>query len=227
VGRWRVWRVGYFLEWSWESIGAAVADELRVAVGVATKVVRGRPSTCRGFHLAASSLVGFFQRTQLPQPRHSPFTSSPRCDPARAPLHEPLRHPHPRCAFSYLATLDCRQLTIHSVAEGSVVFPRVPVMSVVGPLALCQLVESTFLNLAGYSSLVATNAARMRLCAGEDKELLEFGLRRAQVGWYVRSAATMVARERHAPHDKQLCLAKSAGVAAAAFLLLVGHPQQP
>ena len=53
-------------------------------------------------------------------------------------------------------------------------------MSVSGPLALCQLVESTFLNLTGYASLLATNAARMRLCVGPKTALLEFGLRRAQ-----------------------------------------------
>ena len=33
-----------------------------------------------------------------------------------------------------------------------------------------------------YASLVTTNAARHRLVAGKQKNLLEFGLRRAQVG---------------------------------------------
>ena len=80
-------------------------------------------------------------------------------------------------------------MTIESVPEGSVVFPKIPVMSVSGPLAVCQLLESTLLNLSGYASLLATNAARCRLAVGPKTELLEFGLRRAQGADGAMSAA--------------------------------------
>lgn len=53
-------------------------------------------------------------------------------------------------------------------------------MRIEGPLGVCQLFETTILTLLNYASLVATNASRYRVAAGFDKQLLEFGLRRAQ-----------------------------------------------
>lgn len=82
--------------------------------------------------------------------------------------------------YDYLKSVDCSKIKLHAIKEGSVVFPRVPLLIVEGPLAVCQLLETTLLNLVNYACLVTTNAARCRLVAGENKELLEFGLRRAQ-----------------------------------------------
>ncbi|XP_019337386.2 nicotinate phosphoribosyltransferase isoform X2 [Alligator mississippiensis] len=82
--------------------------------------------------------------------------------------------------FDYLRTVDASEVTVAAVPEGSVVFPRVPLLQVKGPLLVVQLLESTLLCLVNYASLVATNAARFRLLAGPDKKLMEMGLRRAQ-----------------------------------------------
>jgi len=82
--------------------------------------------------------------------------------------------------FDYLATLDTSGVTVEALREGTVAFPRVTMLSVSGPLIVGQLMETTLLNLVNFPSLVATNAARMRLAAGPEKTLLEFGLRRAQ-----------------------------------------------
>ncbi|XP_073536172.1 nicotinate phosphoribosyltransferase isoform X2 [Phyllobates terribilis] len=82
--------------------------------------------------------------------------------------------------FEYLETVDASEVSLASFPEGSVVFPREPLMKVRGPLLVVQLLETTLLCLVNYASLVATNAARFRLAVGPDKKLLEMGLRRAQ-----------------------------------------------
>lgn len=86
----------------------------------------------------------------------------------------------PQAFFDYLLTVDCSEVIVSSMSEGSVVFPRCPIIRIEGPLLVCQLLETTLLNLTNFPSLICTNAARMRLVSGEDKTLLEFGLRRAQ-----------------------------------------------
>ncbi|KAK6924039.1 Nicotinate phosphoribosyltransferase C-terminal domain, partial [Dillenia turbinata] len=73
--------------------------------------------------------------------------------------------------FKYLRGADCSDVKVYAIAEGSVVFPKI-----------VQLLETPFLNLVNYASLLATNAARHRFVAGKSKVLLEFGLRRAQLG---------------------------------------------
>ena len=94
--------------------------------------------------------------------------------------NEPIAHSMDPRFFDYLARLDCSEMRVDAQLEGSVAFPRVPLMRVEGPLIVVQLVETTLLNLVNYASLVATNAARHRLVAGPGVQLLEFGLRRAQ-----------------------------------------------
>lgn len=82
--------------------------------------------------------------------------------------------------FDYLASLDASEVSLWAIPEGYVVFPKVPLIRIEGPLPVVQLMETTLLNLVNYASLVATNASRFRMVAGEDIQLLEFGLRRAQ-----------------------------------------------
>ncbi|KAA0045776.1 nicotinate phosphoribosyltransferase 2 [Cucumis melo var. makuwa] len=82
--------------------------------------------------------------------------------------------------YDYLRGIDCSDVEVYAISEGSVVFPKVPLVRVEGPVAVVQLLETPFVNLINYASLVATNAARHRFVAGKSKILLEFGLRRAQ-----------------------------------------------
>ncbi|XP_017038463.1 nicotinate phosphoribosyltransferase isoform X2 [Drosophila kikkawai] len=82
--------------------------------------------------------------------------------------------------FEYLGNLTARDVTLFAIDEGTVAFPRVPIIKIEGPLIIVQLLETTLLTLVNYASLMATNAARYRMVAGKHVKLLEFGLRRAQ-----------------------------------------------
>jgi len=82
--------------------------------------------------------------------------------------------------FDYLRVLNMNDIRIVAIAEGSVVFPRLPLLRIEGPILKAQLLETTFLTLVNYASLVATNAARFRATTGPNKIFHEFGLRRAQ-----------------------------------------------
>lgn len=68
-------------------------------------------------------------------------------------------------------------IEIRAVAEGRVVHPHVPVISVTGPLAVCQLLETSLLNHMNYPTLIATKAARV-VQAARGGRVLEFGMRR-------------------------------------------------
>lgn len=81
--------------------------------------------------------------------------------------------------FSWLRTVNTSQVKLYAVAEGTIVFPRVPVIRVEGPLAISQLLETELLNLVNFSSLVATNGARFCMAA-KGKPIFEGGLRRGQ-----------------------------------------------
>ncbi len=81
---------------------------------------------------------------------------------------------------------------IHSVEEGTIVFPNEPVVTVEGNLAEVQLIETYLLNTLNFNSLISTKASRIRLVA-PDKILSEFGLRRAQgIGGLQASKAAVI-----------------------------------
>ncbi|KAL7537296.1 hypothetical protein ACHAXR_007717 [Thalassiosira sp. AJA248-18] len=65
----------------------------------------------------------------------------------------------------YLANLDCSEVIVHAMKEGSMAFPRVPLITVTAPLGIGNLIETTLLTLINYPSLVCTNASRMVVAA--------------------------------------------------------------
>ncbi|HIS46660.1 MAG TPA: nicotinate phosphoribosyltransferase [Candidatus Scybalocola faecigallinarum] len=81
---------------------------------------------------------------------------------------------------------------IYAIPEGTVVFPKEPLLKVVAPIMEAQLIETAILNIINHQSLIATKASRVVYAAGGG--VMEFGLRRAQgpdAGTYGARAAVI------------------------------------
>ena len=82
---------------------------------------------------------------------------------------------------------------IYAIPEGTIMFPREPMIKVIAPIMEAQLVETAILNIMNHQSLIATKASRICYAAKGDG-IMEFGLRRAQgpdAGTYGARAAVI------------------------------------
>jgi len=68
---------------------------------------------------------------------------------------------------------------IYAIPEGTVIFPREPLLKVVAPIMEAQLVETAVLTILNHQCLIATKASRV-VYAAQGDGIMEFGLRRAQ-----------------------------------------------
>ncbi|MDZ7674838.1 MAG: nicotinate phosphoribosyltransferase [Acidimicrobiales bacterium] len=98
---------------------------------------------------------------------------------ALAEQHDPAGNP--RFGTTFLDWLadhgHFRDVEVSGMAEGRVIHPHEPVLTVTGPLAAAQLLETALLNQCNYPTLVATKAARVAQSA-RGAGVLEFGMRR-------------------------------------------------
>ncbi len=69
--------------------------------------------------------------------------------------------------------------SIWAIPEGTVMFPREPMLKVIAPIMEAQLIEPAILNILNHESMIATKASRVCRAAQGDP-VMEFGLRRAQ-----------------------------------------------
>lgn len=67
---------------------------------------------------------------------------------------------------------------IYAIPEGTIVFPKEPLLKIIAPIMEAQIVETAILNIINHQSLICTKAARVVYAAGGN--VMEFGLRRAQ-----------------------------------------------
>ena len=82
---------------------------------------------------------------------------------------------------------------IYAIPEGSVIFPKEPIVKIIAPIIEAQLIETALLNIINHQSLIATKATRVCYAAQGDG-VMEFGLRRAQgpdAGTYGARAAVI------------------------------------
>ena len=67
---------------------------------------------------------------------------------------------------------------LYAFKEGSIVYPNVPLVTVVAPLIDCQLLETAMLATINHETLIATKANRIIL-ASKGRSVSDFGARRA------------------------------------------------
>ena len=64
---------------------------------------------------------------------------------------------------------------IYAIPEGTLIFPREPLVKVVAPIMEAQLIETAVLNIINHQSLIATKAARVcYACQGEGARVCGF-----------------------------------------------------
>ena len=83
--------------------------------------------------------------------------------------------------------------SIYAIPEGSLIFPKEPILKVVAPIMEAQLVETAILNILNHQCLIATKSSRI-VYAADETGVMEFGLRRAQgpdAGLYGARAAVI------------------------------------
>ncbi|MBR6483961.1 MAG: nicotinate phosphoribosyltransferase, partial [Clostridiales bacterium] len=80
--------------------------------------------------------------------------------------------------IDYLRNFDFK-CDVWAIPEGTVVFPREPLVKVRGPVLQAQLLETALLCTINHQSLIATKTARI-VRAAEGRPIMEFGARRAQ-----------------------------------------------
>lgn len=68
---------------------------------------------------------------------------------------------------------------LYALPEGSIVFPKEPIIRVKARVFEAQLIETAILNMINHQTLIATKASRIVESADQDT-VMEFGLRRAQ-----------------------------------------------
>ena len=80
--------------------------------------------------------------------------------------------------LDYLASLRFTG-DVDAMPEGTIFFANEPIIRVIAPLPAAQLVETRLINILHFQSVVASKAARIVLAA-PGKQVVDFGLRRAQ-----------------------------------------------
>jgi nicotinate phosphoribosyltransferase len=81
--------------------------------------------------------------------------------------------------LDYLETLvpTCQ---VDAMREGTVCLAYEPILRIEGPLLVCQLLETSLLNLVNFQTLIATKSMRVCHLAAAGGAVVDFGLRRAQ-----------------------------------------------